>query len=125
MWTCPKCNESIEDQFDSCWKCAGAAQASTQKGDPASVYPAISLVVLILIALSIGMFWRSPHFGGGYFDSGGAIIGVIASAASIWAFFRCPWRHWFAKLLTLLLLVPTLFYGVITTGSFCLHLVGF
>jgi hypothetical protein len=23
MWKCPKCNESIEDQFDSCWKCAG------------------------------------------------------------------------------------------------------
>ena len=23
MWTCPKCGEKIEDQFDSCWKCAG------------------------------------------------------------------------------------------------------
>lgn len=23
MWTCPKCNEQLEDQFDSCWKCAG------------------------------------------------------------------------------------------------------
>src|SRR4051812_24398259 len=23
MWTCPKCSERIEDQFDSCWKCAG------------------------------------------------------------------------------------------------------
>jgi serpin B len=22
MWTCPKCGEQIEDQFDSCWKCA-------------------------------------------------------------------------------------------------------
>jgi hypothetical protein len=22
MWTCPKCGEKIEDQFDSCWKCA-------------------------------------------------------------------------------------------------------
>jgi hypothetical protein len=22
MWTCPKCGEAIEDQFDSCWKCA-------------------------------------------------------------------------------------------------------
>ena len=26
MWTCPKCKESLEDQFDSCWKCAGAVQ---------------------------------------------------------------------------------------------------
>ena len=22
MWTCPKCAEEIEDQFDSCWRCA-------------------------------------------------------------------------------------------------------
>src|ERR1700690_4338334 len=22
MWTCPKCGEKIENQFDSCWKCA-------------------------------------------------------------------------------------------------------
>src|SRR5215471_18179254 len=26
MWTCSKCGESIEDQFDSCWKCAGEAR---------------------------------------------------------------------------------------------------
>ena len=25
MWTCPNCGERIEDQFDSCWKCAGLA----------------------------------------------------------------------------------------------------
>ena len=23
MWTCLECGEQIEDQFDSCWKCAG------------------------------------------------------------------------------------------------------
>ena len=23
MWYCPKCGESLEDQFDTCWKCAG------------------------------------------------------------------------------------------------------
>jgi len=23
MWSCPECGEKIEDQFDSCWKCAG------------------------------------------------------------------------------------------------------
>ena len=26
MWTCPKCGEKIEDQFDSCWKCAARAE---------------------------------------------------------------------------------------------------
>ena len=23
MWTCDKCGEEIEDQFDACWRCAG------------------------------------------------------------------------------------------------------
>jgi hypothetical protein len=23
FWTCPRCGESIEDQFDSCWSCSG------------------------------------------------------------------------------------------------------
>ena len=26
MWTCPKCKESIEDHFDSCWRCAQEPQ---------------------------------------------------------------------------------------------------
>ncbi len=26
MWTCPKCGEKIEGQFDSCWKCAASPQ---------------------------------------------------------------------------------------------------
>jgi hypothetical protein len=28
MWTCPKCGEKIEDQFDSCWKCAAEQKQS-------------------------------------------------------------------------------------------------
>jgi hypothetical protein len=26
MWTCPKCNERLEDQFESCWKCETGGQ---------------------------------------------------------------------------------------------------
>jgi hypothetical protein len=26
MWTCPKCNERLEDQFESCWKCAAGGR---------------------------------------------------------------------------------------------------
>ena len=29
MWTCPKCGQKLEAQFDSCWKCAGPPE---QKG---------------------------------------------------------------------------------------------
>jgi hypothetical protein len=32
-WLCPKCKERIEDQFDSCWKCAGAAQVPSPTRD--------------------------------------------------------------------------------------------
>jgi hypothetical protein len=28
MRTCPTCGERIEDQFDSCWKCAGRANSA-------------------------------------------------------------------------------------------------
>jgi hypothetical protein len=29
MWTCPKCGEKIEDQFDSCWKCAAKPEQTS------------------------------------------------------------------------------------------------
>ena len=28
MWACQQCGEQIEDQFDSCWKCAGQGAAA-------------------------------------------------------------------------------------------------
>src|SRR5262245_42967056 len=35
MWTCPKCREQHDDQFDSCWKCAGLTTApSSTSGTP-------------------------------------------------------------------------------------------
>src|SRR5207248_684923 len=29
MWTCSKCGEAIEDQFDSCWKCAAQPEQTS------------------------------------------------------------------------------------------------
>ena len=26
MWTCPRCSEQLEDQFDACWKCANQGE---------------------------------------------------------------------------------------------------
>jgi hypothetical protein len=34
MWKCQKCGEQIEDTFDSCWKCAGAAEVSSAAKAP-------------------------------------------------------------------------------------------
>jgi len=36
MWTCLRCGEKVEDQFDSCWKCTtprGVAPATAATGD--------------------------------------------------------------------------------------------
>lgn len=33
MWTCPKCGEQHDDQFQSCWRCAGQA-AEAQLPNP-------------------------------------------------------------------------------------------
>jgi len=32
MWTCSKCNEQLDDRFDSCWQC-GTAQDGTPPPD--------------------------------------------------------------------------------------------
>ena len=45
MWDCPKCGERIEDQFDSCWKCA----AVPEQADPGREPLTISFFVLALI----------------------------------------------------------------------------
>ncbi|MDR3457738.1 MAG: hypothetical protein P4N60_09855 [Verrucomicrobiae bacterium] len=125
MWTCPKCHERIEDQFDSCWQCAGTAQPSTPAQDLAWLYPVISFAAWLGLGSYIGLFWHSPHHAGGYFGLGGAVLGTIVSAICLWAFWSCPWHRWFAKLLTLLFMVPALSYGILTVGSFYMHLLGY
>jgi hypothetical protein len=125
MWTCPKCKESIEDQFDSCWKCADAAQPPTPMRDLAWMYPVISFAAWIGLGSFIGLFWHSPHHENGYFSLGGALLGIVVSAICIWAFFSCPLRHWIAKIMTLLFLIAALFYGVETVGSFFIHVFGY
>src|SRR5262249_7970274 len=125
MWTCPECKETIEDQFDSCWKCAGVQQPPTPMRDLAWMYPVISFAVLIALNPFIGACWHSPHHAAGYFDFGGAVIGIVMSVVGTWAFFGCPLRHWFAKVLTLLSLVAALYCGVLTVGSFFIHALGY
>ena len=124
MWTCPKCGESHEDQFDSCWQCAGANQPPPQITELGLLSPVISLASLIGACSWIPLFVHSPRHAAAYCGPGGALLGVIVSTISIWAFFQCPWRQWAAKSLTLLLLIPSLAIGVITVGSFLIHALG-
>jgi hypothetical protein len=122
MWLCPKCNESIEDQFDSCWKCAGAVQAPPPMQDLAWMYPLISLVAWAGLGSLHSAFEHWSHREGGYCDLVGAVIGLVVSAICIWTFLSCPWRHLFAKIVTLLFLIPVLMYGVFAVSSFVIHI---
>jgi hypothetical protein len=120
MWRCPRCNENIEDQFDSCWKCTGTELREPPPNDSVLVwlYPAVSLISLFGTYSLAEFFWPSPYHDGWYFAFGRAICGFIGGAICIWMFFRCPLRHWFVKLLTLLLLIPAIGFGLKTISSF-------
>jgi hypothetical protein len=51
MWTCPKCKESIEDEFETCWKCAGEAQnaaTSPKRKKPLERLEFICLMLFII-----------------------------------------------------------------------------
>lgn len=122
MWTCPRCKERIEEQFDTCWKCAAEEQLPAQAPDVFWFYPWVSLTSLLALGCVSQFFWHSPRHGPGYCSLGGALVGLATSTVGVWAFLACPYRHWLAKFLTLLLLIGALYVGLITVGSFVLHL---
>ena len=53
MWTCPKCGEKIEDQFDSCWNCAGKQDASATNTWPFERILIVFIGLCVAIPLSI------------------------------------------------------------------------
>ncbi len=48
MWTCPKCGEQIDDVFNACWKCAGAALPPSER-PPRAKKPFQELETICLI----------------------------------------------------------------------------
>jgi hypothetical protein len=124
MWKCPNCHENIEDQFDSCWKCAGAKQTPAAKSDLPWMYPLFSVAAWIGLGSFVELFQHASHYGEGYIDLGGAILGIVVSSVCVWAFFSCPRGHWVAKSLTLLSLIGGLLVGVVTVGSYLFHILG-
>jgi hypothetical protein len=125
MWNCPKCGENIEDWLDSCWKCSGEAQAPT---DAFWRYPVVSLVSLALVQVG-GCFWHPryyyPHFSPSHYGLGAALLGVIGSSVGIWAFLSCPLRRWYAKILTLVLMITALDAGIDKFCSYMINLLGY
>ena len=84
MWRCPKCNENIEDQFDSCWKCASQTQPDIQVVDepfkrPSPSFGIASLFSPVVIALTIMLAPRSSQENW----YGGAVIIILVGGISL------------------------------------------
>jgi hypothetical protein len=66
MWICPKCNESIEDHFDSCKKCdEKLPQAQSEYLNDFPLSSALSLVCPICAIVILLLFVMAPHHGNG------------------------------------------------------------
>ena len=50
MWTCPKCGEKIEDEFTSCWKCAGNPPVIAPAAKKRKPLELLELVFLMIAA---------------------------------------------------------------------------
>lgn len=65
MWICPQCKESIEDQFDSCWKCASEVQRVAQPVRPTK--PLVSfgflmgLMIVVQLWVAASVFCDAPN----------------------------------------------------------------
>jgi hypothetical protein len=56
MWKCPKCGESIEDQFDSCWKCAPVPEEEKPRKERRPL-PLRKLVRYLIALVVLGLIW--------------------------------------------------------------------
>jgi len=99
MWTCPKCGEQIEDQFDSCWNCAAQPEPAAKIFSPRRKYFLLgALVELLLIAgiflpeswlaIEIRNFTLLIHIPllviAGGFGPGGVLFLLLGFAAMSW-----------------------------------------
>lgn len=50
MWTCSKCGEQIEEQFDSCWKCAPVAEQPQSERKPLTLSFFVLAVLMSVLA---------------------------------------------------------------------------
>ena len=62
MWICPDCGEKLEDQFDSCWKCAdkiaepAATNTTTAKRRKGCLAAIIGVIVFVFFIVVLG--WK-------------------------------------------------------------------
>lgn len=93
MWICPDCGEKLEDQFDSCWKCAGkiaipSATNTTTKRRKGCLATIFGVIVFVFFVVPLGYKFlthsvyksSSPAAGLGiacFFQESDAMVSVI------------------------------------------------
>jgi hypothetical protein len=97
MWICPKCNECIENQFDTCWKCAGQLQQAAtrdKRGRTGSPLWSVLSLACPLCVIGIALLDKAiGHRGSGNLElfSPGIIVVVVSclgfGVAGIWCGF--------------------------------------
>ena len=62
MWICPDCGEKLEDQFDSCWKCADKIAAPAAKNTSITKRRkgclAAIVGVIVVVFFVIPLWWK-------------------------------------------------------------------
>ena len=71
-------------------------------------YPIWSLLALAGFAVSFGQFTHWPKRGHPYTDPSAMLLGAVVTGVCLWTFLRCPFRHWFVKTVTFILLLAAL-----------------
>jgi len=87
MWICPKCKESIEDEFDSCWKCAGQSQTNAPSKSepfqrPQAFWGVISVLSPFGVLLAGLLALSTNHNGNDSWGLGGAIVFILVGGLS-------------------------------------------
>ncbi|HZZ81392.1 MAG TPA: hypothetical protein VFE62_23020 [Gemmataceae bacterium] len=90
MWTCPKCAEQNEDNFQICWKCASdeSEMETRVTAEPPPIVPrqmrepklrsGASIIVRILIAFIVGGIFGGAVFQAVYRTTDPVIVGTWA-----------------------------------------------
>lgn len=94
MWICPDCGEKLEDQFDSCWKCAdkiaapAATNTTTMKRRKGCLAAIIGVIVFVFFVIPLGwkltshtVYKSSSPAGLGmacFFEESDAMVSVVA-----------------------------------------------
>jgi hypothetical protein len=128
MRNCPKCGEEIEDQFDSCWKCAAAPeQLGDSKAGPAmktgcaiGVVFMAALILAVLFAVGGAGLYGSP-FGPGKpsheyaIYAASILVGPLASLVALVFHKRLPYLSGVSLVLGA---VAGVFIGLVVESDF-------